>query len=185
MSLAFHRLDRCAAVLSDAERVSADRFRFDRDRQRYVLSHGALRLLPARYTGQPAATLRLELGPHGKPRLAGHGSGAAIEFNLSHSAAALAPAAGRSTISSQLPGYVGAAATARPAGVVRALRLTCEAAPDALDAPAQAARRTGRPANAGMVAPRYAAVAATGVRRLAPIAPPRSPRSATTTGGGR
>ena len=39
-----------AALLSDEERTRAARFAFERDRQRFVLSHGVLRQLLARYT---------------------------------------------------------------------------------------------------------------------------------------
>jgi 4'-phosphopantetheinyl transferase len=69
-------------VLSSAERARAERFVFERDRRRHVAARVALRQLLSMRTGEPAAQLRFEYGPYGKPRL---GSGACA-FNVSRSA---------------------------------------------------------------------------------------------------
>ena len=74
------RLD---ALLSGDERERARRFRFDRDRARYVVGRGLLRLLLGRYVDVDAAALRFGYGPHGKPALLGGGP----HFNLAHSGA--------------------------------------------------------------------------------------------------
>lgn len=87
------RLDAPAAgndpwdVLSDEERGRARRLFQEHHRRRFVAAHAALRRILAGYTALPPRDLRLTIGPHGKPSLAGaataHG---ALEFNLSHSA---------------------------------------------------------------------------------------------------
>ena len=74
------RLD---ALLSDDERERAGRFRFDRDRARYVVGRGLLRLLLGRYVDVDAAELRFVYGRHGSPRSLGGGP----HFNLAHSGA--------------------------------------------------------------------------------------------------
>ncbi|MGH2347129.1 MAG: 4'-phosphopantetheinyl transferase family protein, partial [Chloroflexota bacterium] len=75
-------MERLLAVLSDEERGRADRFHFQADRRRFIVSHGALRLILGRYTASDPASLRFNLGSHGKPTL---GGGRALRFNLSHS----------------------------------------------------------------------------------------------------
>jgi 4'-phosphopantetheinyl transferase len=74
---------RLAELLSGDERERADRFRFDRDRARYVVGRGLLRLLLGRYVDVDAAALRFGYGPQGKPALLGDGP----QFNLAHSGA--------------------------------------------------------------------------------------------------
>lgn len=71
------------AALSAEECTRAGRFRFDRDRQRFIASRAILRTILASYAGIGAAELRFVEGPHGKPELAGNAS--ALRFNLSHS----------------------------------------------------------------------------------------------------
>lgn len=75
-----------AALLSGDERVRAARFAFDRDRQRFVLSHALLRLLLSRYTHMHARQIHFATGPHGKPAISGAGAASQpIQFSLSHS----------------------------------------------------------------------------------------------------
>jgi 4'-phosphopantetheinyl transferase len=69
-------------VLSPDEELRAARFRFEADRVRWVRAHSALRIILAQCTGLPAAGIRFEIGPHGKPSLAGR---TGFEFSLSHS----------------------------------------------------------------------------------------------------
>ncbi len=68
-------------LLARDEVARADRFRFSRDRSRYVTGRGILRLLLARYTGLDPARLEFRYGAHDKPELAG----ADPQFNLAHS----------------------------------------------------------------------------------------------------
>lgn len=75
-----------AALLSGEEQARAARFAFDRDHQRYVLSHALLRLILSRYTNQHAGRIRFSTGPHGKPALeASESMDQAVQFSLSHS----------------------------------------------------------------------------------------------------
>jgi 4'-phosphopantetheinyl transferase len=86
---------RCRKVLDDGERERAVAFLNARDRQRYTVAHGALRILTARELRVGPSALRWELGPYGKPELAAPWSG--LSTSLSHSAdlVAVAITAGR------------------------------------------------------------------------------------------
>jgi len=69
------------ALLSPDEAARAARFRFPRDRDRFVRGRGFLRRELAGTLGACARALRLEAAPGGKPRL---GAPGAPGFNLSH-----------------------------------------------------------------------------------------------------
>lgn len=71
----------CWGILDRAERIRAGKFRFERDRRRFILRRGRLRRLLAAHTGTAAAELRFQQNGFGKPRLA-----AGPHFSLSHSA---------------------------------------------------------------------------------------------------
>jgi len=70
--------------LSADEQARASRFHFDRDCASFIVGRGVLRDLLSRYTGIAPGALHLEVGPHGKPRLAGE-HGEQLCFNVSHS----------------------------------------------------------------------------------------------------
>jgi 4'-phosphopantetheinyl transferase len=72
----------CTAVLSLMERDRADRFAFERDRREHIISHGATRMVLARYSGIAAEDLEFESGNNGKPRLVQRFTD--LRFNLSH-----------------------------------------------------------------------------------------------------
>ena len=69
-------------VLSEDERARAQRFVFDVHRRRFIAARAWLRRCLAERLGRPAASLRFEYGPVGKPALAGTDR---LRFNLSHS----------------------------------------------------------------------------------------------------
>ncbi|MFI9760749.1 4'-phosphopantetheinyl transferase family protein [Streptomyces sp. NPDC051963] len=69
-------------ILSGREAERGARCRFETDRRRFIVAHGALRLILAGYLDVPPEELRLERGRHGKPRIAGSSD---LRFNLSHS----------------------------------------------------------------------------------------------------
>jgi 4'-phosphopantetheinyl transferase len=71
------------AALDPSERARGDRFRFARDRDRFLVGRAVLRGLLARYTGVAAAHIALIEGPRGKPVLAA-GIDATLHFNVSH-----------------------------------------------------------------------------------------------------
>jgi len=75
-----------AAQLSDDERARASRFAFDRDRRRFILSHGLLRMVLSRYLRSEPGEIRFTAGPYGKPALLGSPDvSEGIRFSLSHS----------------------------------------------------------------------------------------------------
>jgi 4'-phosphopantetheinyl transferase len=69
-------------LLSPDERARANRFRFDRDRVRYVATRAILRRLLAHYTDRPPQDLAFDVSPHGKPALRGADW---LKFNVAHS----------------------------------------------------------------------------------------------------
>jgi 4'-phosphopantetheinyl transferase len=75
--------DALVRLLSAEEQDRARRFMFDRDRIAYIIAHGMLRKILARYLGADAESLVFVAGEFGKPALAGEL--ATVEFNLSHS----------------------------------------------------------------------------------------------------
>ncbi len=73
------RQERYYALLDNEELARADRFRFPKDRNRYILGHGLLRETLGRYLGRAAKDLILLRGEFGKPFLEGN----PVHFNLS------------------------------------------------------------------------------------------------------
>src|SRR5688572_32828154 len=72
------------AWLSDAERRRAGRFRFERDRRRFIVARARLReLLAARLDVKPEA-IELAYGKNGKPGLAQRFADTGWRFNVSH-----------------------------------------------------------------------------------------------------
>ena len=71
-----------AALLCDAERARAGRFRFERDRRRYIVARARLRELLASRLERDARELQFVYGENGKPALAD----ASLHFNVSHCA---------------------------------------------------------------------------------------------------
>lgn len=69
------------STLSDDECERAARFRFDRDRRRFVAGRSALRSLVASYLDVAAADITFGYGPQGKPFV----PGSTLSFNVSHS----------------------------------------------------------------------------------------------------
>lgn len=74
----------CDSLLSAEERGKAWRFRFERDRRAYLVTHSALRSILGLYLGLSATAIRIRANSHGKPMLFGSRR---VEFNLSHSGA--------------------------------------------------------------------------------------------------
>jgi 4'-phosphopantetheinyl transferase len=71
------------SLLSDDERSRAGGYVFERDRIRYIVARGLLRLLLGRYLGTDGATIQFGYNAFGKPALAGSFAGK-LHFNLSH-----------------------------------------------------------------------------------------------------
>jgi 4'-phosphopantetheinyl transferase len=84
------RLDRAAeyaaifhSLLSPDESAKVARFLFEEDRTRALISRGLLRMLLGHYLTVPAASLRFDYSPFGKPGLANIET--PLRFNVSHS----------------------------------------------------------------------------------------------------
>jgi len=75
------RLDELMACLSEDELARAARFKFERDRNRYIAGRGLLRHTLAGYLRTNPAVIRFDYGSQGKPFLPGE----PLQFNLSHS----------------------------------------------------------------------------------------------------
>jgi 4'-phosphopantetheinyl transferase len=71
-----------AAILDDEERARSERFRFDRDRRRFIARRAFLRRVLARYAGLDPARLQYRTSANGKPELATPGIG--LGFSASH-----------------------------------------------------------------------------------------------------
>ena len=71
------------AILSKDERKRATGFYFERQRQSYIRSHAALRLLLRRYLMNAPDAIAIVADIYGRPTLAARAGG--LEFNLSHS----------------------------------------------------------------------------------------------------
>jgi len=69
-------------LLTEDERRKAARFRFERDRHRFVVARGKLRQILGKYLAIAPEDIRFCYNSHGKPEIAGGGS---LRFNLSHS----------------------------------------------------------------------------------------------------
>jgi 4'-phosphopantetheinyl transferase len=80
-----HPLDDSRALLSEAERTQADRFKFPEIQQRYVMAHAGLRRILALYIPEKPETITYEINAFGKPALAKGTTPGDIQFNLSHS----------------------------------------------------------------------------------------------------
>lgn len=73
------------AILSRDELERARTFYFERDRRRFIVGRGILRVLLGRYVGRRPEDIGFRYGPNGKPALAADSAGVPLHFNLAHS----------------------------------------------------------------------------------------------------
>ena len=73
------RIPEYRTLLDEEEQDRAARFRFEVDRERYIIGHGMLRLLLKRYADVDPMQVRLARGKYGKPYLPDN----RLRFNLS------------------------------------------------------------------------------------------------------
>jgi 4'-phosphopantetheinyl transferase len=76
---------RFSETLSQDEKERANRFRFEKNRNEFIISRGSLRVLLGSYLGIPAHELSFAYSRYGKPYLADSDHISRMEFNLSHS----------------------------------------------------------------------------------------------------
>jgi 4'-phosphopantetheinyl transferase len=74
-----------AMTLARDEMARADRFHFDRDRNRFIAGRGLLRAILAHYANGNPSRLKFDYGPNGKPALSESDRSRGVHFNLAHS----------------------------------------------------------------------------------------------------
>lgn len=79
------QLAQLAGLLAPDEQLRANRFHFERDRQRFIAGRAILRTILGRYLGCNGTELLFDYGPHGKPALAKPATEPPLYFNLAHS----------------------------------------------------------------------------------------------------
>ena len=83
LDVAASRLAALAARLSEAERSRAQRFRFERDRRRFIVARARLRELLAARLGAAPESIEFVYGSRGKPALGRRFAASGWRFNLS------------------------------------------------------------------------------------------------------
>ena len=78
------RVERACAWLTPQDRARYDRFRFDADRQLFLLGRTMSRALVGRALGVPPTAWEWREGPHGRPEIAAPAT--TLHFNIAHSA---------------------------------------------------------------------------------------------------
>ncbi len=71
--------------LSEEEQKRADRFKFEKHRNRFTVSHSILRILLAHYLDINPASIQYRYSEKGKPELEANGNFIPLYFNMSHS----------------------------------------------------------------------------------------------------
>ena len=84
VDLAAEHVDYFQPLLAPDEQARAARFRFPKDRDRFIVAHGILRAMLARYLAVEPGALRFCYSRNGKPSLAEETGGGTLCFNLSH-----------------------------------------------------------------------------------------------------
>ena len=73
------------SLLSEEERERAADFVFERDRVRYIFSHGFLRQVLGLYLGIDPQSIPFQFGSNGRPEISSKNHCGEVRFNLSHS----------------------------------------------------------------------------------------------------
>jgi 4'-phosphopantetheinyl transferase len=81
--------------LSNAELDRANRYQFEKDRNRFIVSRCSLRKILSRYLDLPPAAIKFNHGEFGKPYIDMLPRGGGLSFNLSHSGEYILIAVGR------------------------------------------------------------------------------------------
>lgn len=79
------RFQRLTQILSMDERMRAERFHFEQDRRRFIVSRGILKAILARYLSVEASRMQFCYGKNGKPALPDAFGKRNIHFNMSDS----------------------------------------------------------------------------------------------------
>jgi len=71
-------------LLCPAEHDRTDRFRFHRDRHRYIVRRALLRIILGEYLDKEPGSVHIGYGPHGKPYLANSWLSGKLHFSVTH-----------------------------------------------------------------------------------------------------
>lgn len=85
LNLATQHIEKLESVLSEDEKLRANRFKFSKHRQRFIAARAILRQLLARYLEVSANKINFTYNPHGKPELGSCFNNIHLQFNISHS----------------------------------------------------------------------------------------------------
>jgi 4'-phosphopantetheinyl transferase len=77
-------VQRLTNLLASDEKGRAERFRFERDRRRFIVARGLLRVILSRYLNREPSQLRFVYNDYGRPSLAPTPATNGLSFNLSH-----------------------------------------------------------------------------------------------------
>ena len=88
----------CLSTLTPSERERAARFKFERDKNRFIAGRARLRGILGNCLGIEPLEVRLDYGRFGKPRLAGRDAASGFHFNMSHSESLALIAVGRGAV---------------------------------------------------------------------------------------
>src|ERR1700693_11304 len=72
-------------TLASDERARAERFRFEKDREHFIVGRGVLGAILGGYLKQTPESMAFSYGPHGKPALADAMEAGGMRFSVSHS----------------------------------------------------------------------------------------------------
>jgi len=78
-------LQNLSSLLSESEKIKADRFKFPQHQRRYQAVHGILRIILGRYLNLDPAQINFIHSDRGKPYLTDDCNPLNLQFNLSHS----------------------------------------------------------------------------------------------------
>jgi len=79
------RVEACWNALAPDERERAGRFRYEKDRRRFIIARGVLRDILGRYLKCPPAQVSFSYNQYGKPALSYENEDVRLRFNMSHS----------------------------------------------------------------------------------------------------
>jgi 4'-phosphopantetheinyl transferase len=85
LDLTVSRVQSLWHFLSADEQKRAERFRFQKDQNRYIVARGLLRTILGRYLTRAPSQLQFCYTSYGKPALVGESGKYALRFNVSHS----------------------------------------------------------------------------------------------------